>query len=81
MRFVEVAKIPQKIRATNHKLEHELLEFMRMDIKTARVEFDEYEYSSIDSLRVCLKVVCSRIGLPIAVKMNNGEVYLVRSDK
>ena len=80
MRFIEVNEIPKKVRSCNHKLEDDILEFMAMNIPMARVEFDEFEYSCVESLRICLKFVCRRVGLPIQVKMYNGEVFLIRTD-
>lgn len=81
MRFIEVTNIPKQVRSCKHKLEREILDFIGMDVKTAKVEYSQYEYSCVESLRACLKTACVRVGVPVDVKMVNGEVYLVRRDR
>lgn len=77
MNFEVVTEIPKR---TNHKLANYLNEFMRMNVKTARVCFTAGEYKSIRIGAGCLGVAIKRNGFPIDVHVQEGNVYLTRRD-
>ena len=62
-----------------HKLEGLLNEFMNMNTKIVKVEFED-EYKSAKTCRDTFAISAKRYCLPIYAQMNNGEVYLIRRD-
>ena len=80
MRFVEVNELPEHIRSTKSNFKHRLDEFMAMNIKVARVEFDSSEYNSRESCRGAFVSACKRYSYPIRAVGINGDVYLIRKD-
>lgn len=77
MNFEKVKGIPKR---TNHKLTNYLNEFMRMNVKTAKVHFSDGEYKSVRIGAGCLGVAIKRNGYPIEVHVQEGDVYLMRRD-
>lgn len=85
MRFVPVEKLPEKLsgktsRSSKHKLEDELKSFMDMNVRYARVDYNEGEYDSILSLADVLRQHIRKFGEPIKVVKRNWEIYLIRRD-
>lgn len=76
MKFVKVDEIPN--RAPTRNMDAYLKEFMRMNIKTARV--DDHGYKNSRVAANCIGAACKRHVFPIDVRLSNGEVYLVRRD-
>ncbi len=77
IKFVEVKEVPicQKKNLQNY-----LEEFMNMNIKVARVEFDELDYKNIDAAAAAFNNSAKRGGFPITVTRRNGELYLINRD-
>ena len=76
MKFVKVNEIPKS--NPRRDMEAYLNEFMRMNIKTVRV--DDHGYKSARVAANCLIVACKRHVKPIDVHLSDGRVYLVRRD-
>ena len=57
-----------------------LEEFMRMNVKVARVDLSEREYASPRGCQTTLHTAIKRRAMPIKAVMRNKEVYLVRTD-
>lgn len=55
-------------------------EFMSMNIKAARVEFEDWEYTSSLGCYSAFRQLIFRRQMPIDLKMADGEVYLIRTD-
>ena len=54
--------------------------FMKMDIKYARIKFNEYDYSNINTAYLCVKNGIERQKYPIKVCRRNNQLYLERTD-
>lgn len=79
MKFVEVKELPKNNKRTYRgELRDRLDEFMKMNLKVAKLEDHGYKSNSI-AYRSFHKGV-QRWVFPIDVVMRNGEVYLVRRD-
>lgn len=78
MKFVEVEKVPglQKY----HPLKSKWDEFMAMNVKVAKVDLDENEYSNIEVARATMAISVKRMGYPITVTRRQNEIYLIRRD-
>lgn len=82
MKFVEVTKLPEtrpnkknRRGVTRDKLD----EFMSMNVKVAKVVYDNAYVNSISCYNTLLQTA-KRCVIPVTVKMRNGEVYLIRRD-
>lgn len=53
---------------------------MTMNMKIARVSWDEMEYTGPISCYNAFRLATKRHVYPIDVRMRNGEIYLVRRD-
>ena len=83
MKFVEVEELPDTLKKKQGKkgvLKSKLDKFMGMGIKTAKVVWDEHDYSNPMSCYNAFILACRRHVFPIDVRMRNGEIYLVRRD-
>ena len=67
-------------RIERNRLKYVFMEFMRMNIKVAKVDFKEREYKNTTIAYHTLHRACKRHAVPITVRMRNGEVYMVRTD-
>lgn len=86
MNFVPVNELPKKktgkVCTVDHKPVYQYLkEFMKMDIKYAKVAITPMDYSNPDSAESCLRMTINSAGLPIKVARRGDDVYLVRTDK
>ena len=79
MKFVKVDKVPMRNQA-NHRLRDYFEEFMSANIKIAKVELNDGEYSNPSVARSVLGNSIKRHGFPIDIKLRSGEIYLVRRD-
>lgn len=82
MKFVKVDKLPESNRryTSAYKVEARIQEFMNMNIKIARVDYNESDYKSIKTAYTGFKNACKRYVAPIDVKVVNKELYLIRRD-
>lgn len=86
MTFVPVEKLPAKGRRNVNgqcewkPLKSYLDEFMKMNVKYAKVEFENGEYSNWRAAYESLRHSIERAVLPIDVKMRVYGVYLIRRD-
>lgn len=85
MRFVEVNKVPTEYLGRGRKdkkrlVDVRLQEFMGMNVKVVRVEYESGEYAYPGSCRTSMYRAVRASGLPIHVIMVDGIVYLERTD-
>ena len=76
MKFVKVNEVPKA--AVTRDMNAYLKEFMRMNIKMARV--DDHGYKDARVASNCIASAVRRHVFPIDVRLSEGEVYLVRRD-
>jgi hypothetical protein len=81
MKFVKVEGLPEKPERARYKNNKRLLdEFMDLNVKFAKLEFDKSEYMSArcayNNMHRSIKVY----GYPISIHERNGEVYFERRD-
>ena len=79
MTFTVVKKLP-KSRAKNN-LYLFLGNFMSTGSKFAKVDFASMDYCSMESAQNSIREAARRYKYPIKVRMINGEIYLIRTDK
>lgn len=80
MRFTEFkGYIPGKRKYS--RVEGEVMEFINMNVKCAKVTWTENEYNSIDSCYNALHK-CAKRNFPeqVQVKRCYGNIYLIRKD-
>lgn len=89
MKFIEVKELPKRIfckpkypyeRMGKKNLKDYLKEFINMDVKYAKVEFNENDYKTHISAHAALFNAALRHCLPVEVRIINKEVYLIRKD-
>lgn len=80
MKFTEVKELPERTITTYKRPQYVFEEFLRLNIKIAKVEFNKNEYSSTQSAFANCKMYAKRDGYPIDVRMRNGELYFIRRD-
>ena len=82
MKFVKVDKLPEQshVYTPTYRVEARITEFMNMNIKIARVDYNESDYRSIKTAYSGFKNACKRYVAPIDVKVVNNELYLIRRD-
>lgn len=78
MRFTEVERVPNRKR--RHKLDKELDEFMRLEIKVGLCHFEEERFVNSKSAQNTIQKAAKHWGYPIQVVQRKGEVFLVRTD-
>ena len=85
MKLVEVEDI-RLIKRVRYKAEHKLPvrdyieEFMTMNVKAVRVDYEECEYAYPTSCASSFRGSIINNRLPIDVRIINGGVYLIRKD-
>lgn len=79
MKFIE-ADLEKTEVCAYKKLKNDLEEFMRMNVKSARVVYTKAEYVCATSAKASLRIAARRYSLPIKALMRNGNVYLIRTD-
>ena len=78
MRFTVVEKVPGK--AIKKNLRHIFDEFVNMDVKFAKFEFNENEYKHANSAYNNLTRAARKYGYPVNVHVRENEVYFERRD-
>lgn len=78
MKFVEVKDVPGL--KVNHRLKDMWDEFMASNMKMAKVNLDEGEYSSVVVAASVMAVSIRRYGYPIRLIRRGDEIYLIRKD-
>ena len=87
MIFIPVEEIPKKRTPkagefVEYKSVHDYLkEFMKMDVKYAKVSINRFDYASDTSACTVFHVSIKRHGFPIKVVRRGEDIYLVRTDK
>lgn len=82
MRFVTVEDgLPKR---ENFKLQRQIRNFVDSDISIVRIDFDDGDYASLDSayrtIFSAVKLFNSTNRNCVRVAMNNGHIYLIRTD-
>ena len=78
MKFVEVKELPG--RTIKKDLVAYVEEFMSMNVKIAKVDFNDREYRSARSAYSSFHKTSHRLGYPISIRMISNELFLVRND-
>lgn len=78
MKFVEVKEVPGAKR--NHRLKDMWDEFIASNMKMAKVDLDEDEYSCLSVAASVMAVSIKRYGYPIRLIRRDGNIYLIRKD-
>ena len=76
MKFVKVNEVPSRVQKRD--VHAYLKEFMRMNIKTVRVE--DHGYKSAKVAANCIGSSVKRHVFPIDVRQSGNDVYLIRRD-
>ena len=78
MTFTPVDKLPDRIPHNSHKKNAEhLKEFLKMNVKYARMDYSALEYTNLHSARAAIAVVAKYNGLPVKPTIINNEIYLI----
>lgn len=80
MRFTKVEKTEDVCRRKKGVLKSELMEFIRMDVKCAKVTFSANEYESPHSAYAALFKAAERHAFPIKVIKRGDNIYVIRTD-
>ena len=75
MKLVKVKELPKK-KASKHKLQDIIREFVNGDERIVKIDIDAHEYKSIYVCYSCMGVAAKRSKHPIKVHIRNGVVYL-----
>lgn len=77
IKLVEVKEIPKSRRGKQH-LANFLDEFMKSDMKLAKIEYHDRDYVDAKSCYKCCSRAAKHSGLPIKVLRRGENVYLVK---
>ena len=78
MTFVPVDKLPERNPKLSYKRRADILkEFLKTNVKYARVDFSMLEYSCAKDVRSAMSQAIKTWRLPVEVKLINNEVYLI----
>lgn len=78
IKFVEVKEIPgSKVKKNVHAY---LREFVNMNVKVVKVDFDELDYANAKSAYSSFYKASRYGGYPVTAAMRNGELYLINRD-
>ena len=81
MKFVEVERLPENSGRAEYKNNKRMLnEFMDMNVKFAKLEFDSSEYISARCAYDNLHRSIRNYGFPILIHERKGEIYFERRD-
>lgn len=78
MKFVKVNEVPEVKKY--HHLKDYFEGFMDSNIKIAKVELNNGDYTSTACARTVLYAAIKRHGFPINIMKRGDEIYLVRRD-
>ena len=79
MTLTVVKEVPKRARKKT-LIGGYLDEFMRMNVKVVKVDFNEKEYKSAKNCQAAFLNACKRGAYPIKVQIINDKVYLIRKD-
>jgi hypothetical protein len=77
IKLVEVKEIPKR-RCGKHHLANFLDEFMKSDMKLAKIEYRDRDYVNVKSCYTCCYRAAKHSGFPIKVLLRGENVYLVK---
>lgn len=80
MRFTEYKGDIFKKSTGFKRLEAELKEFLKMNVKVAKVTFTKVEYKSVKSCYHSLTKAVARYSLPIDVTTRKGEIFIINKE-
>lgn len=75
MKMIPVDCIPEKAH-DRHRLQDLIQEFVNMDAKIVKLDFDQDDYKSPAVCRSCLAIAIQRSKRPIKVWRRGDEVFL-----
>lgn len=78
MKFVEVKELPG--RRKYNPLDVYFKDFMAMNIKIAKVDFEGNGYKSMKTAQSTLYNSAKKRGYPITIVVRNNEIYFIRRD-
>lgn len=78
MKFTEVKELPGKKYVPKFAMRDALNEFMKMNIKAAKLE--NHGYKNSRNAYTAFYKAAKKWAFPVDVCMRNGEVYLIRRD-
>lgn len=78
MTFIPVDELPVQRKKSYDKRNGDFLrEFLKMNVKYARMDITEFDYAHAFSAYSSIKRVISFHGLPVNVKLINHDIYLI----
>ena len=80
MNFVPVDYLPERRYTTYKKVSAYIQEFMKMNVKTVRVDYSSDEYTSAQCASTPFRYAINTDDYPIMVRIINGDLYLIRTD-
>jgi hypothetical protein len=85
IRFIPVEELPEKMsgkvqRVSAKNCHNYVLEFINMNVKMVRIDFDEGDYSNPGSAYRCFFTSVLKYGDPVDVRIRGDGVYLIRKD-
>lgn len=81
MRVIEVGRIPEKKhRGHKHNLYGVLDKFVELNVKCGKIEFEDADYSNINSAYTNLSQSARYGGFKVDVIRRCDEIYLMRTD-
>ena len=80
MRFTEFKGNIRKKNAGMTKLEGEIREFMKMNIRVAKVTFTKVEYKDHKSCYEALRRAIKKNAFPVDVVTRKGEVFIINKE-
>ena len=78
MKFVEVKELPRRT-VKKHVIGY-ITEFMNMNVKIVKVEFNDREYKTVGSAQSSFYKCITNLGFPVKAKIIDHELYLIRKD-
>lgn len=79
MKLTVVDKVPEK-RCARKNIVGYLDEFMKMNVKVVKVEFNKKEYKQIQGCQSSFSKAIKKNGYPVIATQKNKELYLIRND-
>lgn len=79
MKLTVMKEVPEKRSAMKNIVGY-LDEFMKMNVKVVKIEYNEKEYSKSTSCQSAFSKAVKRNGYPVTVTCRNKEIFLIRND-
>lgn len=81
MTLKQVEYLPERACADYKRLDEFFKMFMKMNVKYAQVQFEDYEYATEATCRGSLhSYIMRNPDLPVVARVISSNVYLVRTD-